>query len=138
MKLNEVLMCQHFANVHLTVLVQKGIIRSLMQEKWLMYSLPPGLIVLMLDIVLKASNELWPYPRVKTPRMNLFPSSINRRPEQTSPFFQHDWGLYAMEGISRGEMVIKYVGEVVIRAQASDKREKAWYERQATKKGSLG
>lgn len=65
----------------------------------------------------------------------------------------HDWGLYAMEKISRGEMVIEYVGEV-IRAQVADKREKV-YERQgigssylfridedlvvdATKKGNLG
>jgi [histone H3]-lysine4 N-trimethyltransferase SETD1 len=65
----------------------------------------------------------------------------------------HDWGLYAMERISRGEMVIEYVGEV-IRAQVADKREKT-YERQgigssylfridedlvvdATKKGNLG
>ncbi|KAH9834957.1 uncharacterized protein C8Q71DRAFT_710714 [Rhodofomes roseus] len=65
----------------------------------------------------------------------------------------HDWGLYAMERISRGEMVIEYVGEI-IRAQVADKREKA-YERQgigssylfridedlvvdATKKGNLG
>jgi histone-lysine N-methyltransferase SETD1 len=65
----------------------------------------------------------------------------------------HDWGLYAMERISRGEMVIEYVGEV-IRAQVADKREKV-YERQgigssylfridedlvvdATKKGNLG
>lgn len=65
----------------------------------------------------------------------------------------HDWGLYAMERISRGEMVIEYVGEV-IRAAVADKREKA-YERQgigssylfridedlvvdATKKGNLG
>ena len=65
----------------------------------------------------------------------------------------HDWGLYAMEKIARGEMVIEYVGEV-IRAQVADKREKA-YERQgigssylfridedlvvdATKKGNLG
>jgi hypothetical protein len=65
----------------------------------------------------------------------------------------HDWGLYAMERISRGELVIEYVGEV-IRAQVADKREKA-YERQgigssylfridedlvvdATKKGNLG
>lgn len=65
----------------------------------------------------------------------------------------HDWGLYALEKISRGEMVIEYVGEV-IRAQVADKREKA-YERQgigssylfridedlvvdATKKGNLG
>ncbi|KAF8062255.1 hypothetical protein FPV67DRAFT_1422120, partial [Lyophyllum atratum] len=65
----------------------------------------------------------------------------------------HDWGLYAMEKISRGEMVIEYVGEV-IRAQVADKREKT-YERQgigssylfridedlvvdATKKGNLG
>lgn len=65
----------------------------------------------------------------------------------------HDWGLYAMERITRGEMVIEYVGEV-IRAQVADKREKA-YERQgigssylfridedlvvdATKKGNLG
>ncbi|KAL5520617.1 SET1 [Sanghuangporus sanghuang] len=65
----------------------------------------------------------------------------------------HDWGLYAMERISRGEMVIEYVGEI-IRAAVADKREKA-YERQgigssylfridedlvvdATKKGNLG
>lgn len=65
----------------------------------------------------------------------------------------HDWGLYAMERISRGEMVIEYVGEIV-RAQVAEKREKA-YERQgigssylfridedlvvdATKKGNLG
>ena len=65
----------------------------------------------------------------------------------------HDWGLYAMERVSRGEMVIEYVGEV-IRAAVADKREKA-YERQgigssylfridedlvvdATKKGNLG
>lgn len=65
----------------------------------------------------------------------------------------HDWGLYAMERISKGEMVIEYVGEV-IRAAVADKREKA-YERQgigssylfrinedlvvdATKKGNLG
>lgn len=65
----------------------------------------------------------------------------------------HDWGLYAMERVARGEMVIEYVGEVV-RAQVADKREKA-YERQgigssylfridedlvvdATKKGNLG
>ncbi|KAL1711439.1 hypothetical protein EV715DRAFT_278461 [Schizophyllum commune] len=65
----------------------------------------------------------------------------------------HDWGLYAMERIVRGEMVIEYVGEV-IRAQVADKRE-ATYERQgigssylfrideeivvdATKKGNLG
>ncbi|KAH7907815.1 hypothetical protein BJ138DRAFT_1013933 [Hygrophoropsis aurantiaca] len=65
----------------------------------------------------------------------------------------HDWGLYAMERIARGEMVIEYVGEI-IRAQVADKREKA-YERQgigssylfridedlvvdATKKGNLG
>jgi histone-lysine N-methyltransferase SETD1 len=65
----------------------------------------------------------------------------------------HDWGLYAMERILKGEMVIEYVGEV-IRAAVADKREKA-YERQgigssylfrinedlvvdATKKGNLG
>ncbi|KAF8884232.1 hypothetical protein CPB84DRAFT_1789433 [Gymnopilus junonius] len=65
----------------------------------------------------------------------------------------HDWGLYAMEKISRGEMVIEYVGEI-IRAQVAGQREKA-YERQgigssylfridedlvvdATKKGNLG
>ncbi|TCD64897.1 histone methyltransferase set1 [Steccherinum ochraceum] len=65
----------------------------------------------------------------------------------------HDWGLYAMEKISKGEMVIEYVGEV-IRAAVADRREKA-YERQgigssylfridedlvvdATKKGNLG
>ncbi|KAH9927944.1 uncharacterized protein BXZ73DRAFT_102452 [Epithele typhae] len=65
----------------------------------------------------------------------------------------HDWGLYAMEKINRGDLVIEYVGEV-IRAQVADKREKA-YERQgigssylfrideelvvdATKTGNLG
>ncbi|KAF9530540.1 hypothetical protein CPB83DRAFT_762877, partial [Crepidotus variabilis] len=65
----------------------------------------------------------------------------------------HDWGLYAMEKISRGEMVIEYVGEI-IRAQVAENREKT-YERQgigssylfridedlvvdATKKGNLG
>ncbi|KAI0314929.1 hypothetical protein OF83DRAFT_1134444 [Amylostereum chailletii] len=65
----------------------------------------------------------------------------------------HDWGLYAMERIARGELVIEYVGEI-IRAQVADKREKT-YERQgigssylfridedlvvdATKKGNLG
>lgn len=65
----------------------------------------------------------------------------------------HAWGLYAMERILKGEMVIEYVGEV-IRAAVADKREKA-YERQgigssylfrinedlvvdATKKGNLG
>ncbi|KIK68357.1 hypothetical protein GYMLUDRAFT_714774 [Collybiopsis luxurians FD-317 M1] len=65
----------------------------------------------------------------------------------------HDWGLYAMERIARGEMVIEYVGEV-IRAQVAEKREKT-YVRQgigssylfridedlvvdATKKGNLG
>ncbi|KAJ3869517.1 hypothetical protein EV359DRAFT_29806 [Lentinula novae-zelandiae] len=65
----------------------------------------------------------------------------------------HAWGLYAMERIARGEMVIEYVGEV-IRAQVAEKREKT-YERQgigssylfridedlvvdATKKGNLG
>ena len=40
----------------------------------------------------------------------------------------HDWGLYAMEVIPAGEMVIEYVGET-IRQQVADKREKA-YERQ--------
>lgn len=65
----------------------------------------------------------------------------------------HDWGLYAMERIVKGEMVIEYVGEL-IRQAVADKREKA-YERQgigssylfrvddevvvdATKKGNLG
>lgn len=65
----------------------------------------------------------------------------------------HDWGLYAMETIPMGEMVIEYVGEV-IRAQVADVREK-WYEKigigssylfrvdddavvDATKKGNLG
>lgn len=40
----------------------------------------------------------------------------------------HDWGLYAMEQIPAGEMVIEYVGES-IRQQVADKREKM-YERQ--------
>ena len=35
----------------------------------------------------------------------------------------HDWGLYAMELIPRGDMVIEYVGEV-IRQQIADEREK--------------
>ncbi|KAK9894559.1 SET domain-containing protein [Cystobasidium minutum MCA 4210] len=65
----------------------------------------------------------------------------------------HDWGLYALEHIPAGEMVIEYVGEQ-IRQQVADKREKA-YERQgigssylfrvdddvvidATMKGNLG
>lgn len=39
----------------------------------------------------------------------------------------HDWGLYAMELIPPGEMVIEYVGEVV-RQQVADHREKM-YER---------
>ncbi|KAK0525792.1 histone methyltransferase set1 [Tilletia horrida] len=40
----------------------------------------------------------------------------------------HDWGLYAMELIPAGDMVIEYVGEV-IRQQVADEREKR-YERQ--------
>ncbi|KAH9817616.1 Setd1a protein, partial [Melampsora americana] len=65
----------------------------------------------------------------------------------------HDWGLYAMEMIPVGEMVIEYVGEV-IRQAVADRREKS-YERMgigssylfrvdddlvvdATKKGNLG
>ena len=36
----------------------------------------------------------------------------------------HDWGLYAVEGIPRGDMIIEYVGEV-IRQQVADEREKA-------------
>jgi histone-lysine N-methyltransferase SETD1 len=65
----------------------------------------------------------------------------------------HDWGLYTMERIAQGEMVIEYVGEI-IRYQVAEKREKT-YERQgigssyffrldedlvvdATKKGNLG
>lgn len=65
----------------------------------------------------------------------------------------HDWGLYAMECIPAGEMVIEYVGEV-IRAQVAELREK-YYEKtgigssylfrvdddavvDATKKGNLG
>ncbi|KAN0061843.1 histone methyltransferase set1 [Thecaphora frezii] len=40
----------------------------------------------------------------------------------------HDWGLYAMEKILPGDMVIEYVGEVV-RQQVADEREKQ-YERQ--------
>ncbi|GAC93529.1 histone-lysine N-methyltransferase [Pseudozyma hubeiensis SY62] len=40
----------------------------------------------------------------------------------------HDWGLYAMELIPAGDMVIEYVGEVV-RQQVADEREKQ-YERQ--------
>ncbi|KIJ63624.1 hypothetical protein HYDPIDRAFT_92226, partial [Hydnomerulius pinastri MD-312] len=69
----------------------------------------------------------------------------------TSPI--HDWGLYAMEGIAKGEMVIEYLGEIIM-TQVADKREKL-YDRQdigssylfridedlvvdGTKKGSLG
>ncbi|KAF9034739.1 SET domain-containing protein [Hymenopellis radicata] len=65
----------------------------------------------------------------------------------------HSWGLYALERISKGEMVIEYVGQVV-RAQVAERRERA-YERQgigssylfrideeevvdATKSGNLG
>ncbi|KAH8916672.1 hypothetical protein BT69DRAFT_1355458 [Atractiella rhizophila] len=65
----------------------------------------------------------------------------------------HSWGLFSMELIPRGEMVIEYLGEV-IRHAVADKREKQ-YERQgigssylfriddnlcvdATKKGNLG
>lgn len=40
----------------------------------------------------------------------------------------HDWGLYAMEFIPAGDMVIEYVGEMV-RQQVADEREKQ-YERQ--------
>lgn len=40
----------------------------------------------------------------------------------------HDWGLYAMEAIPAGDMVIEYVGEIV-RQQVADEREKM-YERQ--------
>lgn len=40
----------------------------------------------------------------------------------------HDWGLYALEPIERGDMVIEYVGEI-IRQQVADHREKR-YERQ--------
>ena len=39
----------------------------------------------------------------------------------------HDWGLYAMELIPAGDMVIEYVGEIV-RQQVADHREKM-YER---------
>lgn len=37
----------------------------------------------------------------------------------------HDWGLFALEPIARGEMVIEYVGEVV-RHQLADEREMAY------------
>jgi hypothetical protein len=40
----------------------------------------------------------------------------------------HDWGLYAVELIPAGDMVIEYVGEIV-RQQVADQREKM-YERQ--------
>ena len=40
----------------------------------------------------------------------------------------HDWGLYAMETIPAGDMVIEYVGEIV-RQQVADYREK-FYEKQ--------
>lgn len=46
----------------------------------------------------------------------------------------HDWGLYAMELIPAGDMVIEYVGEVV-RQQVADNREKQ-YERQVSKEDS--
>jgi histone-lysine N-methyltransferase SETD1 len=39
----------------------------------------------------------------------------------------HDWGLYALERIPKGEMVIEYVGEI-IRQQVAEIRERA-YER---------
>ncbi|KIJ63618.1 hypothetical protein HYDPIDRAFT_92237, partial [Hydnomerulius pinastri MD-312] len=66
----------------------------------------------------------------------------------------HDWGLYAMDRIASGDMVIEYVGEI-IGAQVADEREKV-YETQviwsiylfrtavenvvvdATKKGNVG
>jgi len=65
----------------------------------------------------------------------------------------HSWGLYALERIPKGDMVIEYVGEIV-RSQVAEKREKQ-YERQgigssylfridddsvvdATMKGNLG
>lgn len=37
----------------------------------------------------------------------------------------HDWGLFALEPIARGDMVIEYVGEVV-RHQLADEREMAY------------
>jgi COMPASS (Complex proteins associated with Set1p) component N/SET domain len=40
----------------------------------------------------------------------------------------HSWGLYALERIPKGDLVIEYVGEV-IRSQVAEKREKQ-YERQ--------
>src|SRR5690606_30152366 len=37
----------------------------------------------------------------------------------------HNWGLYAMESISAGDMIIEYVGEIV-RQQVADMREKRY------------
>ncbi|CUS13248.1 unnamed protein product [Tuber aestivum] len=37
----------------------------------------------------------------------------------------HNWGLYAMENISSGDMIIEYVGEI-IRQQVADMREKKY------------
>ncbi|PWW72012.1 histone H3-K4 methyltransferase Set1 [Tuber magnatum] len=37
----------------------------------------------------------------------------------------HNWGLYAMENISAGDMIIEYVGEI-IRQQVADMREKKY------------
>lgn len=42
----------------------------------------------------------------------------------------HDWGLYAVEPIPAGDMVIEYVGEI-IRQQVADQREKM-YEKQVS------
>lgn len=47
----------------------------------------------------------------------------------------HDWGLYAMELIPAGDMVIEYVGEVV-RQQVADERERQ-YERQVSNAHSI-
>ena len=37
----------------------------------------------------------------------------------------HDWGLFALEPISMGDMVIEYIGEV-IRHKVADTREKMY------------
>lgn len=89
-----------------------------------------------------ADSDLFAFNQLRTRKKQL---KFSRSPI-------HDWGLYAAESITPGEMVIEYVGEV-IRAQVADVREK-WYEKigigssylfrvdddavvDATKKGSM-
>lgn len=69
-------------------------------------------------------DTLAPAPEV-TIKFNQLQSRKKQLQFARSPI--HDWGLYALERIPRGEMVIEYVGEV-IRQQVAEIREKA-YER---------